>query len=81
MPMPLLLSPTQFAGRLIPMPDISYVLKSQRGTPMFAFDNETRARQEMNERKRKHGVNLRLFEVRMMERELAPERAAMKEKG
>lgn len=51
------------------MSKVSYVLKSQRGTPVFSFDDITRARQEIKSRKARN-VTLRLFEVTMMEREI-----------
>lgn len=51
------------------MNKVSYVLKSQRGTPVFSFDDITRAQQEIEARKRKN-VTLRLFEVTTMEREI-----------
>ncbi len=48
----------------------SYILRTRGGTPVFSFDDITRARQERDERA-KRGINLVVCEVTMTEREMA----------
>lgn len=47
----------------------TYILKSQRGTPVLSFEDINRAKDTQRERKRK-GVTLRLFRVTTQEEEL-----------
>lgn len=47
----------------------TYILKSQRGSPLLSFDNVNRAKDVQRERRRK-GINLRLFRVTQIEEEL-----------
>jgi len=51
------------------MTKTTYVLKSAHGTPVFSFDDEYRARKEIEVRKASK-INLRLFEIQTIEREI-----------
>ncbi len=47
----------------------TYILKSQRGSPLLSFDNINRAKDVQRDRRRK-GIKLRLFRVTQTEEEL-----------
>jgi hypothetical protein len=47
----------------------TYILKSQRGSPLLSFDNINRAKDVQRDRRRK-GIKLRLFRVTQIEEEL-----------
>lgn len=48
----------------------SYELRTTRNTPVYAFDNETRARQELEKASRRIGTKLKLVRVTRVEEEL-----------
>lgn len=48
----------------------TYILKSQRGSPLLSFEDINRALDVQRERKKK-GINLRLFKVVTVEEEIA----------
>lgn len=50
---------------------VTYELRAGSGRPFMAFDSKARAEQFRDEYKSRTKVNLRLFEVRRVEQELA----------
>lgn len=48
----------------------TYELRSNTGNSLMAFDSLDRARAYQRERKAKHNINLRLFEIKRVESEL-----------
>ena len=49
---------------------VSYELRTVRNTPIFAYDNETRAREAMRTEEKRRGLKLRLIKVTRVEEEL-----------
>lgn len=52
------------------MSNPTYEIRSVRGTPVYAFDNETRARDAWRQAEKRIGGKLRLFKVIKTEEEL-----------
>lgn len=48
----------------------TYEIRSMRGNAVMAFDDETRARTERNQRSRRINAPLRLFRVTRVEEEI-----------
>lgn len=53
------------------MTNTTYELRTVRDTPVYSFDNETRAREEMRQHTKRIGTKLRLIRITRVEEELA----------
>lgn len=53
------------------MTNTTYELRTVRDTPVYSFDNETRAREEMHKATKRIGTKLRLIRITRVEEELA----------
>ena len=53
------------------MTNTTYELRTVRDTPVYSFDNETRAREEMRKATKRIGTKLRLIKITRVEEELA----------
>lgn len=49
----------------------TYILRTSRGRDIMAFDNETRAREEMNRHAKRIGIELQLIRVLRVEERVA----------
>lgn len=48
----------------------TYELRTIRNTPVFSYDSEMRAREEMHKEEKRRGLKLRLIRITRVEEEL-----------
>lgn len=51
--------------------NVTYEIRTLRNTPVYAFDNETRAKEELAKAMRRVGTQMRLVKITRVEEEVA----------